>query len=499
MKILLISLQPNTDTIGLKYIHSYLRKNGVDSHILFLPSFNAEAIPVIKDFVQLFTPGIVGISLMSDSYDKAQLISSEIKKAFPQICIVWGGIHPSIAPEECLNSADYVFIGESEVSFLEFATALDARRSPRAVLNLAFRESGRVVINALRPLNNDLDVFPFPEHHPEKSFILHRNRIVPMDNDLFKKYSRFSGRFYSLITIRGCPFSCSYCCNSFLAKLYGVHRVRERRVDNVIEELSCAIKLYPDIVYVIIHDDDFFAHGSNWIKDFAEKYQEQIRTRFICCGTPNTITEEKIRLLKASGLSWIFIGLQSGSERTKKDIYLRSVPNEKLLRAAHLTNKYTIAALYDIILDNPFETEEDILETINLILKIPRPFQFQLYSLTFYQGTEIYAHAVADNLPIENPCSKNYFKYKHILLNKIIRMCPLLPKSLIAFLVAHRHRPAVALMTTCLYPFIVAIIEPVTWLRLILFSFDYRIIPAMDMIGAFARTGFSKLILRRAA
>ncbi|MEJ2746172.1 MAG: cobalamin-dependent protein, partial [bacterium] len=220
MKALLIALQSNTDTIGLKYILSYLRSNGIDASILFLPVLQAGDMAELGRFVREFNPEIVGISLMSESFDKARMISSEIRKESPHAVITWGGIHPSIAPDACLAYADYVFIGESELSFLEFIHAIKQRRDPRSIQNVAYREGDKTVVNPLRPPIANLDSLPFPEHHPKNSFILHRKRIVKMDRRLFEKYSRFSGRFYSLISTRGCPFSCSYCCNSFLAKLY---------------------------------------------------------------------------------------------------------------------------------------------------------------------------------------------------------------------------------------------------------------------------------------
>lgn len=499
MKVLLIALQSNTDTIGLKYILSCLRSNGIHAYILFLPTLHPGDMMAIRKFVREFSPGIIGISLMSESFDKARMVSSEIRKECAHIVITWGGIHPSIAPRACLEYADYVFIGESENSFLEFIRTLEERRTPHSIQNLAFLQGDKIVINPLRPLINNLDSLPFPEHHPENSFVLHRNKIVKMDRRLFEKYSRFSGRFYSIMSIRGCPFSCSYCCNSFLAKLYGEQRIRTRSVDNIIEELRCAISMYPDIIYVIIHDDDFFAHDIDWIKHFADSYNDTICRRFICCGTPRTITAEKIRTLKSCGLSWVFIGLQSGSSRTKREIYKRSVTNEALLTVAQLAHECGIAPLYDVILDNPFEKEEDLRETVRLILALPKPFQFQLYSLTFYEGTEIYRMAIERGLHIENPCEKNYFHYRRTFFNKIIRLCPLLPRPVIAFLVHHRNAMLTKVLLNAVYPLAIVFLEPLVWCRLILISFDYSVGHAATMTRAFIKTGVKKIILRQSA
>lgn len=499
MKVLLIALQSNTDTIGLKYVLSYLRSTGTEVRILFLPMMRPADMPAIRQFVKDFDPGIIGISLMSESFDKARIISTEIKKECPHRIIVWGGIHPSIAPHACLEYADYVLVGEAEHSFSEFVHALANRQSPLHIRNLAFKQGDKVVLNPVRALIDDLDSLPFPEHHPGDSFVLHRGRISTMDKSLFDKYSRYSGRSYSLLSMRGCPFSCSYCCNSFLAKLYGNQRVRKRSVGNVMEELKLALSAYPDIIYVLIHDDDFFAHDVEWLKRFAERYKNEINRRLVCCGNPVNITGDKIRSLKSCGLSWICVGLQSGSPRVKRDIYKRFVSNEALLVSAQLARTYSIALLYDVILDNPFETEEDLLQTVRFILKLPKPFQFQLYSLTFYEGTELHRMALEKGIRIENPCEKNYIRYSHIYLNKIVRLCPLLPRPVIRFLVNRRNCVPVKLCMGFLYPLAILFVEPWVWFSLILISVDRNIGMAFAMIKAFLKTGFQKLIMRESA
>lgn len=499
MKVLLIALQSNTDTIGLKYVLSYSRSIGMKAHILFLPAMRPADMPAIRQFVKDFNPEVIGISLMSESFDKARLISSEIKKECPRRIIVWGGIHPSIAPHACLKYADYVLVGEAEQSFSEFVHALAERQSPLPIQNLAFKQGDDVVLNPIRPLIQDLDPLPFPEHHPRDSFVLHRGRVVAMDKSLLKKYSRYSGRSYSLLCMRGCPFPCSYCCNSFLAKLYGSGLVRKRSIGNVIEELKWALSSYPDISYVLIHDDDFFAHDAEWLERFAERYKNEINRRLVCCGNPATITGDKILPLKSCGLSWICVGLQSGSPRVKRDIYRRFVSNKALLKSAQLAREYSIATLYDVILDNPFETEEDLLQTVRFILKLPKPFQFQLYSLTFYEGTELYRMALEKGIRIDNPCEKNYIRYRPIYLNKIVRLCPLLPRPVIKFLVNRRNCLPVKLCMGFLYPIAILFVEPLVWFRLILTSVDWNIGMALAMIKAFLKTGFQKLIMRESA
>ena len=496
-RTLLVSFQSNTDTLGLKYIHAFLLEQNVDSKILFIPKFDRNSFQSIKDFFVHYEPKIIGISLMSPEYYKAKEFSQFVKKEFPDINIVWGGIHPTIDPLRSIQYADYVFRGESEHTYCEFVTALSKGKPVENISNLVYKSPNGVKMNKLRPLNQNLDALPFPEHLPNRSLIMHSNTLHELDRALFKKYTRYSGKFYSIITTRGCPFACSYCCNSAFSKLYGPSKVRKRSVENVIKEMKHAIRLFPDLLYFNIQDDNFFSYDLEWMKSFAMESKREIKKNFVCRTTPAHLNEEKIITLKQAGLSWIFMGLQSGSEKINMEVYKRYVPNEKFLEATKIVLRNKIAGFYDVILDNPYETEEDVLETIKILLEIPKPFMLQLFSLCFYQGTELYERATRENKQIENPLKKNYSKYQPTYLNKVIRLCPLLPKFFIRYLVQKRNTAWTRMLVSIIYMPSILVIEPLVYFRLILISYDNNLFKTMNMILIFQRTAFSRIILRK--
>ena len=498
MKVLLVTLQNNTDVIGLKYIHSYLCNHNIDSNILFLPKYNEKDNRVIGEFLKGYNPDLIGVGLMSNEFHLAKNFSSFVKNEFPELAIVWGGIHPSISPSQSLEYADFVFIGESEHAFLEYINAVSMNKPTANILNLAYKSNGKVVINKVRPCIENLDTFFFPEHLPKKSFILHNNQIIRLNHALLRKYARYSGRFYSLLTTRGCPFSCSYCCNSFYSKLYGTAKIRRRSVDNVIEEIKTAVTLYPNIVYINIQDDNFFSYDVQWMRNFVHLYRkEKIGKRFVCRTTPKHVSEEKILMLKEVGLSWIFMGLQTGSERVNREIYKRYVSNETFLHATEIIKRNNIAGSYDVILDNPYETDSDVLETIEVLLKISKPFMLQIFSLCFYHGTEIYDMALRDNIIFEDPRNKTYTKYEQTFFNKIIRLSPLLPKKFIEYLVNNRKKKKTTFLINLVYSPALLVLEPFVWFKLILISLNYNLLLALDMMFSFFVTGFKKIILRK--
>ena len=165
----------------------------------------------------------------------------------------------------------------------------------------------------------------------------------------------------------------------------GQKYLRKRSPQHVVEEIERIVKEYDFIEGVQISDDSFFVLTSEEMETFSKLYKEKIGLPFRCLGSPSTITEEKLSFLVDAGMYEIQMGIETACERTKK-IYRRSTPNEIVLRAAQSINKFKgrVTAIYDFILDNPYETNEDIVETLEFILKIPRPFHLQLFSLIFF-------------------------------------------------------------------------------------------------------------------
>jgi radical SAM superfamily enzyme YgiQ (UPF0313 family) len=476
MRTLLISLLPTTENFGIKYLHSCLLRAHHQSAILFLPYHTPAVKEPLIDFISSFKPQLIGCGFMTYEAPFAAYIGRALKRQFPDMPLMAGGIHPTINPEECLEYADMVCIGEGESTVLEIVNTLADNGNVHKIQNVAVRSEDGVYQNSLRPLIDDLDALPFPGHFPPSSYVYHKDTILPMDLKLFRQYTRYDGTAYNIISSRGCPFACSYCCNSFISKLYGTRNIRKRTPENVIEELREEVEKFPDLIFVNIHDDCFLAHPREWHQEFLRGYTKWINRPFIVRSTPLHLTEEKIEILKEAGLAWVTMGLQSGSERINKHIYYRNVSNEKFLHATYLAKKYGVSGYYDVILDNPFEDEEDIINTLRVLQKIPKPFQLQLFTLTFYKGTDIYTmmeQRIADGKQFE---VRNYFNYRLTFLNKLVRISPLIPSWAIDSFIKFRNRFFAQWLLTILYFFITIFIEPFSYFYLMFKGFNYRLL-----------------------
>ena len=475
MKILLLSLLPTTENFGVKYLHASLLQEGHQSAILFIPSHTQNVQDPLLDFIASYQPQLIGCGFMSYEAPFAAYIGKSVKARYPDIPFLVGGIHPTISPEECLEYADMVCIGEGEETVLEIARALEKNAGFAHINNIAFKDDSGITKNPLRPLIDDLDRIPFPEHLPAHSYVYHGGKILAMDMKLFRQYTRYDGKAYNMITSRGCPFSCAYCCNSFLSRLYGTKKIRKRSPGNVIEELRSVIKQFPGIILVNIHDDCFLAHSREWHEEFVGDYKKWIARPFIVRSTPLHLTEEKVKTLKPAGLAWVTMGLQSGSERINREVYHRHVSNEKFLEATDIVRKYGISGYYDVILDNPFETEEDALKTVRVLQNVRKPFQLQLFTLTFYKGTEIFdlLHEKMGSLDLG---IRNYFNYQPTYLNKLVRISPLITSPMIDYFIRNREKLITKSVLAILYFFIVIFIEPVSYFYLMLKAFNFNLL-----------------------
>lgn len=388
--IVLISFFKNN--ISIRSLASYLQFNSHTVTCLFCQAdLNPQNLQATIDKLTAMNVLLIGISLMTDDYLKAVILTREIKKII-SVPIIWGGAHVNIMPGECLIHADMICMGEGEEALLELVGNLKKNKEiDKSTQNIWFKNGDSIVCNNLRKLEEDLDKYPFPKNDPDSFFVLN-------DHALEKFTEEHLGGIYSIMTSRGCPYQCDYCYNSYRKKQYrGLGRyLRMRSIKNVIEELKLALKLFPGLRYIQFWDDCFIARTMDELQLFKVLYMQHVNLPFFALIEPMIFDYEKIKLLKECGLQHLQVGIQTGSEWVNREVFNRRASNEKVIETARYINELGIKVVYDLIFNNPYETSRDIKETIDLILKFPRPFQLQGYNLIFYPGTKITERALAD-------------------------------------------------------------------------------------------------------
>ncbi|WP_089729758.1 B12-binding domain-containing radical SAM protein [Candidatus Thiosymbion oneisti] len=445
-KITLITVDQYGPSLGVRFLSAVLKRAGYQTVVVFANGYVSREAAMGK--VQIFPDHIhneiaklvagslyIGISVVTPTYHRAKEITIQIKSRI-NIPIVWGGVHATVSPDECLEYADMVCMGEGEDLVVDLANRLRENRTYDNIPGLRLPNQLPVTYIA----QTDISHIPSPDYAFDGShYIVDSHGITRISS--LQTYKRLLAGEYNLSPTRGCPYKCTYCVNdrySAIHKDAKIRRFRARNLDNVIRELIWA-KNHFAFSHAVIPDDCFMALKRDDIRYFVREYKKHIGLPFKIHGadTPS-VTEEKLKLLCDAGLVELRIGIQTGSERIRK-LYGRTwESNTSVLKTAHLINHFINQGqlrwvLYYIILDNPWESKQDQVDTFKLVASLPRPFSVTLFSLTFYPGTSLYERALSEKLirgdATDDAYWKNYKKLRSTPINETLGLMVYLPLS----------------------------------------------------------------------
>jgi len=227
-KIVLISPFTDISSLSLRGISSYLKVNGFSTRMIFLsnillseeidtPNWEFTYPPHIIDQVfELCDDSLlIGISVMTNYHHSMGHLTDQITSRLG-IPVVWGGIHPTLRPEACLEHADFACVGEGEEALLELATALRDGVQTDTIRNIYTKQNGSTIKTEIRPLIQDLDSLPFQDYDLAEHYLFRREeqRIVRMNSDLLEIYLDYGPRSlrraqptFQIMIARGCPLS----------------------------------------------------------------------------------------------------------------------------------------------------------------------------------------------------------------------------------------------------------------------------------------------------
>ena len=240
--------------------------------------------------------------------------------------------------------------------------------------------------------SEEMETLPFPQYGApgEMIYVQGRGFVPATKADYVMNFSLGYQTVWSI----GCPFHCSFCGNTkFIANDASYKKIRHPSAQYVIDEVKAARSAFPHISNVAFNDDSFMAITYRELEEFAELWKEQLALPFTVYGViPNYVKQEKFDILTWAGMNRVRMGIQSGSQEIL-DFYKRPTPPARILQAgeviASFSPKYHIPPAYDIIVDNPIETRENVVETLELLYKIDRPYTLFIYSLKVIPNTDL--------------------------------------------------------------------------------------------------------------
>jgi len=448
MKIAMISLMWEVCNLGSLNLSTLLREKGYSALDIFMSRKvarvpeNERELASLRDLLKKEAPDVVGLSLMTINFGRAQVMSRLIRETLPRVPIVWGGVHPTLSPAECLDHAGAAVRGEGEWALLDVVRAVEAGSSLADIPNVVTRVDGQVHETPVRPFEHELDRFPFPRYDFASTFVLENGALEPMTMDLYRKNLVRAGAVYDIMITRGCPYSCTYCCNWSFKMLYkgtgGM--IRSRSIPHVMNEIDYAKKTFPFVQMINLQDDNFLVAKEDVVGHFASEFKHR-RLTLICKALPVYITDEKLRLLKDAGLEHIQMGLQ-GSDRVNREVYKRSETHAQFLEAARLVRKHGLAGRYDVIVDNPYENDADREQMLDTLIRTPKPYWLNIFPLAYFPGTAIAEMGARDGFDVAGSQGYDLFygKPRRDFYNLLVQAVPRMSTRLARFLLRHRQK-----------------------------------------------------------
>lgn len=437
------------ENLGIEYLSAVLKEAGHKTSLsfdigLFGPTDNVFYIPFLERIfdckrkviaeIEKSNPDLVAFSVYTNTYPWACDIARIVKEKMG-VRTVFGGIHATLVPEVLIENpyVDFVIEGEGEYALLELAESLSSGKSRYSIDNLWYKQDNKIIRNKIRPPVQNLDCLPLP------------------DKELFEKGINYRDDYFTM-TVRGCVYNCSYCCESYMNKIYK-NFSRRRGVGSVMKELNIMKHRYQ--FRRIFFIDPVFFTNKTWLKELMKRYKKEIDVPFRCFGHTNHFDEEVGRLLKYGGCYAIEFGFQTINDSIKKKILNCATTSEQAKKTFDTCDKLKLRYDIDHMFELPQEKEEDHIQATRFYSRLKYLNRIKCHNLTYFPKLKIVEIARQNNLltkndidDIKNGLIGNFLnigslKDKTVLRrNKnfklLYKILPLLPFSFIRWILGRR-------------------------------------------------------------
>lgn len=333
--------------LGLLYLSAWLKRAGRDVRV-FDSTF---ALPEqLIDTLRETRPRVLG--LYANLMTRPRIVELMARARELGIPVVVGGPDASGNAEQYLTSGATVVVrGEGELTLTELLDRWTGENPPTDVAGTSVRIGETITHAPDRALIPSLEGHPWPDRE-----------AIALEPYLNAWRTHHGYGSVSLITARGCPYSCRWCSRA----VYGDSH-RRRPVDDVIAEIEFIQKRYaPEKLWFV---DDVFTIHKGWITEFARKMKAKgIRIPFECISRAERIDEAVADALVDLGCFRVWIGSESGSQKIL-DAMDRRVKVETVQKATHMIRARGIEVGFFIMVGYEGEEDEDIVATVDHIRK----------------------------------------------------------------------------------------------------------------------------------
>jgi radical SAM superfamily enzyme YgiQ (UPF0313 family) len=302
--------------------------------------------------------------------------------------IITGGPHATYFHKQMFDECQAIDVVVRHEFDTKIASVVSNLNDLSKIEGITYKNGSSVIDNGDGEFATDLDAIPFPDRE-----------TIPWHWYVEAWYTRQP--FMNMMTSRGCPFHCAFCL--WPQSMYG-HRQRFRSLDNVFAELHHMVDKYG--LQEVNIDDGTFTTNKKRVIEFCQRLRdEHIKIIWTCNGRVDTIDDEMLSEMKASGCRMIRVGVESGTQEVLDKIK-KGLTLEQIERGVKLIKKHKIQALGGFMFGFPYDTKKSVEETISFAKKLS-PDQVQFSINMSYPGTSLYEYAKENNLLL----AKNFAEF----------------------------------------------------------------------------------------
>ncbi len=362
--------------VPLNYVHlaAYLREHGYAPQILDMV-FDHVTPAYVDDVIRKNDIRVVGIGCMTCELPQAVEEARRLKVAHPGIQVVFGGAHPSGAPEECLQTGvvDFAIVGEGEIALVGLLKALQAGREPENIPGVWRMRDGRVVPGGSAAVP-DIEALPRPAYD-----LLKLEDYFKLDSPWHFPKSRNAVQF---VSERGCPYQCSYCHEIHTKKF------RALSAEAVLDQMEWLVKEHGVREFMIV--DDIFNFHLERAKEICRGIISRglkIHLQFPNGVRGDRFDEELVVLMKQAGTHYMAVAIETVSEKFQK-LIRKNLKIDRAKQTIDWAKKHSIEVCGFFMIGFPGETLAEVNKTVEFAVNAPLDTIF-LSLVSPFKGTKL--------------------------------------------------------------------------------------------------------------
>ena len=344
---------------------------------------------------------LIAFSVMSPHWYPMEPYFEELKKQLPDLPLVIGGYQAMLSQEQTIENpnVDYICVGDGEYAIGNIVEHLQGSKDGPADGWWEKLKDDSVYQTEAHQIG-DLSALPFPDY----DVFAKADGFKDVNSSIFGPKGKL---VLPVMTGRGCPYRCTYCCNTPILEGWKTKKTFLRKYDpqEMVNELIRLRDLY-DVGYFEFWDE-LFLSNLKFVRAFFALYKEQVKLPFSINSRVEVMNEEFCKTAAEAGCHTIWFGIESGDEEFRSKMLGRKMTNEQIITAAENCKKAGIFRLTFNIVGMPLEKAENMRKTLELNQEIA-PEHFFFFPYIPLRGTPLYNKAKEEGLLLTNKKNLHY-------------------------------------------------------------------------------------------